>query len=198
MYSVEDQHLNKLTFLNDNFLSTLCGNKVVLEVGCFDGWITELIVQHSPKQLVLMEANEFSANLVQKKYPTTQVIYGDMHKDFHKVGPVEVALLLGVIYHTPAPLLVLEELINHCQPNDVLIDNLSPCFQWLDEPANVPGMRYTTSNVKTCNIVININDEIMIKTFKNLGYRLVTQSQYPKDARASGAPIFHFTVDNQI
>jgi len=196
IYSADEQHRNKCEFLNNNFLSTLCANKVVLEVGCFDGWITELIVQHNPTKLVAMEANKSSSELVQKKFPTTQVIYGDMHKDFYKVGPVEVALLLGVIYHTPAPLLVLEELITHCQPNDVVIDNLSPSLQWRNEPTNVPGMRYTTSNVKTCDIVVNIDNEIMIAAFENLGYRLVTQSQYPINARAPGAPIFHFTVNN--
>ena len=196
IYSADEQHRNKCEFLNNNFLSTLCANKVVLEVGCFDGWITELIVQHNPTKLVAMEANKFSSELVQKKLPTTQVIYGDMHKDFYKVGCVEVALLLGVIYHTPAPLLVLEELINYCQPNDVVIDNLSPSFQWRNEPTNIPGMRYTTSNVKTCDIVVNIDNEIMIAAFENLGYRLVTQSQYPINARAPGTPIFHFTVDN--
>ena len=174
----------------------MCANKVVLEIGCFDGWITELVVQHNPKQLVLMEANKVSFNIVKKKFPGAQVIYGDMHKDFYKAGPVEVALLLGVIYHTPAPLLVLEELINHCRPNDVLIDNLSPVFEWRQETANNPGMRYTTSRVKTCNIVISIDNEMMIRAFKNLGYRLVTQSQYPDNARAPGLPIFHFAVDN--
>ena len=65
-----------------------------------------------------------------------------------------------------------------------------------NELSNVPGMRFTTSDMKTCNIVINIDNEIMIAAFKNLGYRLITQSQYPNNARAPGAPIFHFTVDN--
>ena len=196
IYSAEDQHLNKCKFLNDNFLSLVCNNKDVLEVGCFDGWITELVVQHNPKKLTLLESNSFSADLVRKKFPKAQVIHGDMHTDFDKVGAVDVALMLGVIYHSPAPLLVIEELVNHCRPTDVVIDNLSPVFQWRNELSNVPGMRFTTSDMKTCNIVINIDNEIMIAAFKNLGYRLITQSQYPNNARAPGAPIFHFTVDN--
>jgi len=196
IYSAEDQHRNKCEFLNNNFLSVICGNKDVLEVGCFDGWITELVVQHNPKKLTLLEANGFSVDVVGKKFPQAQVIHGDMHKDFDKVGVVDVALMLGVIYHSPAPLLVIEELVNHCRPTDVVIDNLSPVFEWRNEISHVPGMRYTTSNMKTCNIVINIDDEIMITAFKNLGYRLTTQSQYPDNARAPGVPIFHFTIDN--
>jgi SAM-dependent methyltransferase len=196
IHSAEDQHFNKCKFLNDNFLSVICGNKDVLEVGCFDGWITELVVQHNPKKLTLLESNSFSLDLIREKFPQAQVIHGDMHKDFDKVGAVDVALMLGVIYHSPAPLLVIEELVNHCRPNDVVIDNLSPAFEWRNEPSNVPGMRYTTNDMKTCNIVINIDNEIMITTFYNLGYRLITQSQYPNNARGPGAPIFHFTVNN--
>jgi len=54
-------------------------------------------------------------------------------------------------------------------------------------------MRNTTTQRKSCNIVISIDNEIMIKAFDNLGYKLVKQLAYPPDASAPGLPIFHFT-----
>lgn len=192
MLSHKEQFANKCNFLDQHFFSHLCAGQTVLEVGCFDGDITEVILKHNPRALVALEANEFSSKVVQKKFPGSQIIYGDMHSDFPKAGPVDVAFLLGVIYHTHAPLFVLEELVNHCEPKHVVIDNMSTSLGWHTEIPNVPGMRYTVGKRKTCDIVINIGDEIITEAMINLGYRLVKQLTYPDNSRAPGMPIFYF------
>lgn len=193
MLSAEELHFNKCKFLSDNFFSSLCPGKTVLEVGCFDGHITEVIEQHRPRSLTLFEASKIAVQNVQQRFSYATVIHGDMHKDLSKVGPVDLAVVLGVIYHSHAPLMVLEELVNYCNPCDILIDNLAPVFRWNLETPNLPGMRYTTSDQKTCNMLININDEMMVIAFENLGYKLVKKLYYPENARAPHLPVFHFT-----
>jgi hypothetical protein len=57
---------------------------------------------------------------------------------------------------------------------------------------NSPGMRYVTDNRRTCQLVMNISDEILILAMKNLGYELTDQKKYPTDSLIPGAPIFYF------
>ena len=191
MLSPEDQNYIKCNFLNDNFLH-YCRNKTVVEIGCFDGHITEWLVKNNPSKLTLLEASETPVNQVRKKFPEAIVIHGDMHEDLNKVGKVDVALVLGVIYHSHAPLHVLEKLVNCCDPTTIIIDNMAPVFDWYTEISNLPGMRYAVGDKKTCNLVITISNELTVQAMTNLGYELITQKVYPQDARGSGLPIFHF------
>ena len=99
----------KLDFLNKNVL-TYCKDRRVLEVGCFSGEISEQIIKHNPKELILLEAASMPAARAQEKVPAAKVIVGDMHEDMDQVGPVDLVLLLGVIYHSHAPLHILEHM----------------------------------------------------------------------------------------
>lgn len=183
----------KCQFIDRNFLH-LCQDRTVLEVGCFEGWITERVVTHNPKKLILLEPHKKSVNFVAEKFPDATIICGDMHEesDLKQVGQVEVVLLLGVIYHSHAPLHALETLVNCCDPQTVILDNMNSRFEWVEEPINEQGMRCTVNSRKTCNIVININNELTIKAMNNLGYQLVKQEAYPENAQGAGRPIFHF------
>jgi trans-aconitate methyltransferase len=191
MLSPQDQNLAKCNFLNDNFLH-YCRDKTVVELGCFDGHITEWIVKNNPSKLTLLEASETPVNQVRKKFPEAIVIHGDMHEDLNKVGKVDVALVLGVIYHSHAPLHVLEKLVNCCDPTTIIIDNMAPGFEWYNEVSNRPGMRYVVGNKKTCNIVITISNELTVQVMTNLGYQLIKKDVYPLNSRGPGQPIFHF------
>jgi SAM-dependent methyltransferase len=187
-----EQFLNKCKFLNENFLH-LCYNKTVLEIGCFDGPITNEVIKHNPKSLVLLEANKIASDVVRERFPLATVIHGDMHADLNQVGTIDIALVLGVIYHSHSPLLVLEELVNCCDPQDIVLDIMSPTFEWHPELVNSPGMRHTTVDKKTCNIVITIDNKLTITAMTNLGYQLITQTKYPENSRAQSCPIFHFS-----
>ena len=187
-----EQHFYKVEFLKNNFLRNLCSGQHVLEVGCFEGEITKHIVECSPKSLCLLEASSGCINRLQEKFPQARVIHGDMHDDFDHVGSVEVAILLGVIYHTHAPLFVLEQLVNCCSPKHIVLDNMSQSLGWHIEIPNQPGMRYVLGDKKCCNIVINIGDEIIASALDNLGYQLITHAQYPEQTRSPGMPVFHF------
>jgi phospholipid N-methyltransferase len=184
---------SKCNFIDCNFLHH-CQERTVLEVGCFEGWITERVLTHNPKKLILLEPHEPSADFVVKKFPQATVIHGDMHEevDLKQVGKVDIALVLGVIYHSHAPLYALEKLVNICNPQTIILDNMGPFFEWKEEIANKKGMRNTVNNWRTCNIVINIDNKITILAMKNLGYNLIRQEEYPEGAQGHTRPIFHF------
>jgi 2-polyprenyl-3-methyl-5-hydroxy-6-metoxy-1,4-benzoquinol methylase len=183
----------KCDFIDRNFLH-LCQDRTVLEVGCFEGWITERVLTHNPKQLILLESHKKSVDFVTDKFPEATIIHGDMHEneDLKQVGPVDVALVLGVIYHSHAPLYALEKIVNICCPQTVILDNMNPYFVWREEPANEQGMRNTADSWRTCNIVLNIDNEITVKAMENLGYSLIKQEAYPEGAQGYTRPIFHF------
>jgi SAM-dependent methyltransferase len=181
----------KCDFLNRTFLQH-CQDRTVLEIGCFGGWITERLMTNSPKQVILLEANGDAVATVTERFPTARVIQGDMHDDLEQVGKVDVALLFGIIYHSHAPFYMLEKLVNYCDPETVIIDNMNPQFSWHEETPNIPGMRYTVGDWRTCNIVVNIDNLMTVRAMDNLGYRLVSQDTYPDDAQGAGRPIFHF------
>jgi hypothetical protein len=183
----------KCDFIDRNFLQ-VCQHRTVLEVGCFEGWITERVMTHNPKQIILLESHKKSVDFVTEKFPQATIIHGDMHeeKDLKQVGKVDVALVLGVIYHSHAPLYALEKLVNLCDPQTVILDNMNPSFDWQEETANEQGMRNTADNWRTCNIVVNINNTITTLAMKNLGYDLIRQKEYPEGAQGHTRPIFQF------
>lgn len=181
-------------YIDDNFLH-LCRDKSVVEIGPFDGWISERIMNHQPQQLILLEARKQSVDQLRSnpKLKSCKVLLGDMHYDLNQVGPVDVAIVMGVIYHSHAPLLVLEELVNQCNPQSILLDNPGQIFKWTKELVNNPGMRHTVSDKKTCGIVITIDEDIIITAMENLGYQLHIKQILPRNlSQKVGCPIYQF------
>jgi hypothetical protein len=117
-----------------------------------------------------------------------------MHYDMGKVGKVDVAILLGIIYHSHAPLHFLEELVNCCDPDIILIDNPGNTFSWQKELPNVAGMRFTSSPKKTCDIVITIDEEIIIQAFDNMGYNITKNDKLPtlSAVKYYGCPVYQY------
>ena len=183
----------KCNFISQHFLQH-CQDKIVLEIGCYEGWITERVITHNPSKLILLESHKPAVDIITEKFPQATIIHGDMHEDvdLNQAGKVDVALVLGVIYHSHAPLHALEKLINICNPGIVILDNMDPSLSWKDEKANNPGMRNTVDNKQTCDIVITLSNEIITKAMENLGYALVKQELYPRPSQGWGNPIFQF------
>lgn len=192
-YITQQQFQTTVDFLNKNFF-TLCRGKVTAEIGCFEGHLTEHILSHNPSELILLEAHAIALNIVQQKFPQCKSILGDMHLDFNKVGQVDVVFLLGVIYHSHAPLHILEEMVHYSNPQTVVIDNPGLGEFVIDEIPNLPGMRYITDGRKSCNLCSLINEEVIIKAMKNLGYNLIKRCIYPEGSKAVGTGIMHFEL----
>ena len=187
-------------YISDHFLH-VCKNKSVLEIGPFDGWISERILDHDPCSLTLIEAREESANLLRSKFLRTKscnVLLGDMHYDLNQVGPIDVVIAMGIIYHSHAPLLFLEEMVNNCNPETILLDNPGQILNWHEEEVNYRGMRHTTNNKKTCGIVITISEEVILTAMKNLGYRLHGKYVLPPNlSLKQSVPVYHFERNNE-
>ena len=186
-------------YISDQLLH-ICNNKSVVEIGPFGGWISEHIASHAPTNLTLLEADIQSVNTLRSNsiLKSCKILLGDMHSDLNQVGPVDVAVVLGVIYHSHAPLLLLEELVNHCNPQTILLDNPGQMLNWSQEPINDPGMRHIITDKKTCGIVITIDETIIITAMTNLGYRLHTRQILPENSsfKAKSVPIYQFEKIN--
>jgi len=187
-------------YISDHFLH-LCKNKSVLEIGPFDGWISECIMDHDPRSLTLIEAREQSVALLRSnpKLKSCRILLGDMHHDLNQIGPTEVVVVMGVIYHSHAPLLFLEELVNNCNPQTVILDNPGKILNWFEEEVNSPGMRHITTDRKTCGIVITIPEEIILTAMKHLGYRLHKKHVLPQtlSLKSNSVPVYHFEKNNE-
>lgn len=187
--------LETFSYIGDKFLH-ICKNKSVLEVGPFFGWITEEIIKHGPSALTLIESSKYACEQLHKNETivnNSKIIHGDVHYDLSSVGKVEVALLLGIIYHSHAPLHIFEELVNKCDPDSIIVDNPGVVFNWNEEKPNDPGMRFTTSKQKTCDIVFTIDEKILVTAFKNLGYKLVWSDTIPTLSEVKqNTPIYKF------
>jgi 16S rRNA A1518/A1519 N6-dimethyltransferase RsmA/KsgA/DIM1 with predicted DNA glycosylase/AP lyase activity len=169
---------------------TYVQGKSALEVGPFDGYLTEYILKENPSKLFLLESNSSAVETLQTRYGRNDlvtVVDGDMHYDFDKIGIVDVAILYGVIYHSHAPLLVLEELVNHCNPEMILIDGpllLDVQVAVVNEKTNDPGMRYTrTSLWKTVDMVTVMSKDSIVNAMKNLGYVCSEEILPSRDSR---------------
>jgi hypothetical protein len=184
--------------IDDNWLH-LCESKSVVEIGPYGGCISERIIKHRPTNLTLIEANKSAVDQLKlnPNLASCKILLGDMHHDLNQVGPVDVAIVLGVIYHSHAPLLLLEQLVNYCDPQTILIDSPGKILSWYQEPINSPGMRYVVSDKKTCGIVIQINERLLIASLTNLGYRLHTKEILPENlSLKSDWPIYQFEKNN--
>jgi len=186
-------------YVGDTYFD-ICRDRRVIEIGPYHGEFTKQILAHDPCSVVAVEANLAAAVKVEQRFKAdsrVQAIHGDMHFDLAQFGPMDVAVVLGVIYHSPAPLLFLEELVNHCDPAIVLLDMPGSSPGWgiecqREEP-NVAGMRYTVTPRKTCNIVVQLHVETIVEAMRNLGYGVARADTYPYDVQIKGGvPIFQF------
>ena len=172
----------------------------VLEIGAFDGKFSELILSHSPNKLWLLEFDNNWYTQLCKKFDSTKVttLHGDMHKDLSKIGPVDVVIALGVIYHSHAPLYLLEEIVNVCTPKVLIIDapgsEPGEVIKINYEPHNDLGMRIVDKDRACCNFIINLGQETIIQAMKNIGYRLEYFEILPTQGqiKVSNVPFFKF------
>ena len=184
-----------IEFTSTNFFP-VCHEKTVLEIGPLDGRFSTEILKHHPKSLTLLEASHTAIELLKSfsYQDSVKIIHGDMHRDLPLIGRVDVVIMLGIIYHSHAPLYVLEEVVNVCDPDIIIIDNPGNYFNCIAEKVNVIGMRATTDNRKTSNLVITIDREILVSALTNLGYKLDIELTYPVDDtfKNGNIPLYQF------
>lgn len=157
-------------------------DKRVLELGSFEGWFTEEILKYTD-DVTCVELNTHSCDILDKKFGNAvKIINDDFHSCLRDAGTFDAVILYGVLYHSCAPLKILEDVVNYCDPNLVLIEvfqdpkNKEAVPVYLDEVDNIPGNRY--SNFKTCGISVGVGLNICVKAMTNLGYKLIKTNRY--------------------
>jgi SAM-dependent methyltransferase len=190
---------NVYEYVGRNYFS-ICQDRSVVELGPYNGEFSEQILKHNPIRLELVEASLSAVLTLERKFKTDSrvtTLHADMHRDLHRVGKVDVAVALGVIYHSHAPLFLLEELVNICDPDIILLDAPGANPGWgivcQAETPNNWGMRYTVNVKKTCNVVIQLYQDTIIQAMQNLGYGVARADKYPYDVNIkSNVPLYQF------
>ena len=164
-------------FLNNQIFVNL-KNKKILELGPNEGLFTEQICKHTD-QITCIENDENNCNILERKFGNKiSLIFDDFHERIKNVGYHDVVILYGILYHSPAPLYLLEQIVNSFAPQTILLEcwafkNESADNVVWDETPNSKGMRQ--SKLKTCNIVFNLPPTVYKKAIFNLGYDLVNE-----------------------
>lgn len=149
-------------------------NKSVLELGAFEGWFTaELIARNAA--VTCIEKFPSAVAALKTTLPTATVIDDDFHTAVKTCGNFDTVVLYGVLYHSPAPLLLLEDIVNFVNPSTVLLETWKT---WNDRDAivhdelvNTGGYRQVDA-AKTCGLAISISKQVYVKAMKNLGYSI--------------------------
>jgi len=104
----------------------LAHQKKVLELGPFQGWYTQLLLNQNPKSITGIETSPGSVKDLKTKFhsePRVEIQHADMFDYLNADSPnFDLVVACGVIYHTPAPILLLEKIVNFANPEDIIID----------------------------------------------------------------------------
>ena len=160
----------------DHVFDCITPGSRVLEVGPFDGWFSDLILQKSPGYLELVEPNVDAFNKLTEKYKNNTVVTVNRADifDIIKTYPVysfDVVVAFGVLYHWHSPLEFLEQVSNQIDPTYFCIDNVgSEEIHITDEKLNLGGSRNIVLAKKTVNLSLSLPKRIISKAMTNLGY----------------------------
>lgn len=157
-------------FIVQEFFPYLQGQSVV-ELGSSLDCFTENIAEKAEKLVCIEFDPTVVEQLKQKNYKNTEVIYGDFHEEVRTVGQYDAVVIYGILYHSCAPLGLLEDIVNYIKPKIILIEALHDynTIYGIDEEPNRIGMRWVDK--KSCKIVLDIGFPIYKLALENLGYR---------------------------
>jgi 2-polyprenyl-3-methyl-5-hydroxy-6-metoxy-1,4-benzoquinol methylase len=146
----------------------------VLELGSFSGWFTAKLLDYTGN-VTCLEMNKAETDQLAIKFPQATVINDDFHTALRSLGEFDAVVVYGVLYHSCAPLLILEDIVNYSKPKLILMESFISHGQpskvsFKEETTNEPGMRQSKS--KTCGFVFSLSDEIYTKSLENMGYRV--------------------------
>jgi SAM-dependent methyltransferase len=143
----------------------------VLELGSFSGWFTAKLYEYT-NDVTCLELNKKEADKLAIKFPNATVVNDDFHFALRTLGEFDAVVVYGVLYHSCAPLLILEDIVNYTKPKLILMETFitksTSDISVVAEPLNEPGMRY--SKTQTCGYVLNVSDEVYTKSLENMGY----------------------------
>jgi len=191
--------MNIWNYISDRYFADAAAASV-LEIGPLDGRFSDLLLSRSPEKLTLMEFDQRYSSMLTQRYQHldhVSVLHADMHRDLAQAGPHHLVVALGVIYHSHAPLHLLEEIVNVCRPHVLLLDapgsEPGNVIKINAEEPNLPGMRFT-NQLQCCKITMNLGHDIIVQAMCNMGYVLDQFEILPGlgEIKVSRVPFFKF------
>jgi 16S rRNA A1518/A1519 N6-dimethyltransferase RsmA/KsgA/DIM1 with predicted DNA glycosylase/AP lyase activity len=161
-----------LDLLNPYF--NICRDKTVLEIGPYVGIQTQVIKEHNPKKITLVEANRDGITALKYNFgneKNIEIVHNDIFLYLEDKHDFDVVACFGVLYHLHSPLYLLELIANRVAPKYILLETytkVEPIFTLEDD--NTPGARHLMKNWKSVNISIKISADTIISAMSNLGY----------------------------
>jgi hypothetical protein len=161
--------------------NTFTGNvedRTVLELGSFEGWFTaELIARNST--VTCIEKYPPAVDILRRTFPTATVIDADFHLAVRTPKKFDAVVLYGILYHSPSPLSIIEDIVNYSDPDTILLETWKVPQFYVDQPlvdvqvheelVNVGGYRQVDAP-KTCGLAMSLSKHIYVKAMHNLGY----------------------------
>jgi SAM-dependent methyltransferase len=153
----------------------ICKDKRILEIGPNLGRHTELIVQHTPAYVEVVEGDARCVKFLEKNSKIDKIIHNDIMLELQESSKqFDVCICLGVLYHLHSPLHLLELIINRCQPDYILLDCVTAPHPLVFEPeiTNQLGNCQTVDNWKSCKLNFVVPFFIFNQSLHVMGYRL--------------------------
>ena len=157
--------------INKSYL-TVCQNKTVLEIASSTGEISQHIVKQNPKTLTMIDPG-FSNSPI-KETGTIKFISDDVYHWLPTAPQIDVVVCFGLLYHLHSPLHLIELIVNYCDPETIILDNVvAPHpLAFNQESINISGSRQIRKGWKYCPFNMPTPFFIINQSLDHMGYRL--------------------------
>jgi hypothetical protein len=146
----------------------------ILEIGPLDGRFTEQFLQYT-NNISVVEYDSGLCNVLREKFLGNITIYEeDAHLFLSRTNThYDTVVLFGFLYHSHAPLAIVEDMVNNISPKYILLEtwDMNCPVAIKEELINITGWRW--AHKKHCGLSITINDFYYEKALDILGYRLI-------------------------
>lgn len=157
-------------------LFTVIQDQSVLELGPLGGWWTQELLKYAKDVTVIEYDDKACDNLTAMFGSRITVINDDFHYRVLDSGTFDAVVVLGTLYHSPAPVKLLEDIVKFCDPQWMIVDKTRPVspetrsIPWDVETINRPGARQDLR--RSSGVVFQPDALIIDTTLENLGYAL--------------------------
>lgn len=141
----------------------------VLEIASNNGSIGREILKYSPRALTLLDPDPQS-----ERVDDAEFVSEDVFKWLPTAPRYDVVVCFGLFYHLHNGLQLLEMMVNHCQPEYLILDSvIAPHpLTFNREDINTSGNRWGTGDWKCAPFNLNIPFHIFNESLDHMGYEL--------------------------
>lgn len=159
----------------DNVFDCIDVTSSVLEIGPFDGWFTDCILEKNPKYVQLIEPNALAYSKLLSKYARHSNIDIRNLDVFEALNiytkKFDVVIAFGVMYHWHNPFEFLEQVVNFVKPIYFCLDNPDPDQIYISkEEINVPGNRQVSPIRRSVNLSLAVPSQYIETAMTDLNY----------------------------